>query len=82
MVVDQIHVHHLAIDEAEDDPPVSGYAYAPLATQVASQRMQPVAGSVHVPWFTRRLKRVQHTPDAFDMVGIQAPGVVSFVESP
>ena len=42
------HVHHLALDKAEDSAPVARNAHAPLPTPVALQRMQPVAGQFRV----------------------------------
>lgn len=48
MVVDQVHVHCLAIDKAEDNVPVARNVHAPLPAPVTLQRMQPVAGQLHV----------------------------------
>ena len=66
MVINQVHVHRLAPDKAEDNAPVARNAHAPLPTPVALQRMQPVAGQFHV---LGRLRRRQFRQDATDTAG-------------
>ena len=63
MVIDQVHVHRFALDKAEDNAPVARDAHAPLLAPVALQRMQLVAGQVHV---LGRLRRRQFCQDATD----------------
>ena len=65
MVIDQVHVRCYAVHEAEDDAPVPGYAHAPLVAPVASQRVQPVAGNVHVPRPQRNVQVRQDAPNTW-----------------
>ena len=77
VVVDQVYFHHLAIYEAEDNEPVAEYAHTLLPAPVALQRMQPVAGQVHV---LGRLRR-QLCQDATDTAGQelrQQSGIIPF----
>ena len=63
VVIDQVHVHRHAIHEAEDDTPVPGYAHALLVAPVARQRVQPVAGNIHIPRPQRSVQVRQDTPN-------------------
>ena len=63
MVIDQIYVHRLTLDEAEDNAPVARNAHAPLLTSSAFQPMQPVTGQTHV---VGRLRGCQFRQDATD----------------
>ena len=56
MVVDQVHVHRLAIGEAKDDSPVPRDAHAPLVATIPFEPVQLPAGQVQVPWRTRILQ--------------------------
>ena len=35
MVIDEVYIYRLAILEAEDDPPIAGYAHAPKSSHIA-----------------------------------------------
>ena len=58
MVINQVHVHRLSLDKAEDNAPVSRDAHVPLPA--------PVAGQFHV---LGRLRRRQFRQDATDTAG-------------
>lgn len=81
VVIDEVHVHCLAIFESEYDAPVVRYTNAPLASTVAGQRMQPEAGHVHVDRFPRSFKVVEQASDARRACGVKAAGVATFVQS-
>ena len=63
VVINQVNVYRLAVLEAKDNAPVTGYANTPLPVSSALQRVQPVARQVHV---LSRLRRIQFRQDATD----------------
>ena len=63
VAIDQSHIHRRAIYEAEDYAPVSGNPYAPLSPTVTLQRMQVVAGQVHVCRLHRGVQVRQDAPN-------------------
>ena len=67
MVINQVPVHRLSLDKAEDTTPVARDAHAPLLpAPVVLQRMQPVAGQFHV---VGRLRCRRFRQDATDTAG-------------
>ena len=46
MIVNQIDIEHIAIREAEDNPPISGNADAPEPFQITFEHVQPVSGQI------------------------------------
>ncbi len=69
MVVDQVHVHGLAVLEAEHHAPVAGDANAPLARAAALQGMQPEAGRVGASRMRRLLQPEQDALQSWHQTG-------------
>ena len=82
MVVDQVHVHGLAVLEAEHDAPVARDPDAPLARAVALQGMQPEARRVGAARMRCLLQTEQDTPEPWRESGGQPRGVVALVQRP
>ena len=82
MIVDQVHVHGLAVLEAEHHAPVAGDVDAPLARAVALQGMQPEARRVGAARMRRLLQPEQDAPESWREPGGQTRGVVAFVQCP
>ena len=72
MVINQVHVHRLSLDKAEDNAPVARDAHAPLPAPVALQRMQPVARQFHVLGRLRR-RQFRQDYDGYGGSGVAAP---------
>ena len=81
-MVDQVHVHSLAVLEAEHHAPVAGDADAPLARAVALQGMQPEARCVGAAGMRRLLQTEQDTPEPWRETGGQPRYVVALVQRP
>ena len=80
MIVDQVHVHDLAVLEAEHDALVAGGTNAPLARAVALQGMQPEAGRVGATRMSRLLQPEQDTAESQYETGRQPRGIVPLVQ--
>ena len=78
VVINQVPVHRLSIDKAEDNAPVARDAHAPLPAPVALQRMQSVARQSHVLGRLRRRQFCQDTTDTASQVLRRQPGIVPF----
>ena len=78
VVINQVHVHRLSFDKAEDNTPVARAAHAPLPAPVALQRMQPVAMQSHALGRLRRRPFRQDATDTEGQVLRQPSGIVPF----
>ena len=79
MVVDQVHVHGLAVLEAEHHASIAGYANAPLARAITLQRMQPEARSVGTARMRCLLQAEQDAPKPWHQTAGQPRGIVALV---
>ena len=82
MVVDQVHVHGLAILEAEHHAPVARDADAPLARAVALEGMQPESKRVGAARMRHLLQTEQDTPKPWHETGREPRRVVALVQRP
>ena len=80
MVVDQGHTNRHAVLETEDDTPVSGSPHAPLAPAVAGQRVQTIAGEIHVSRLHGGVQVRQDTTNPWYQRCREATGVPPLVE--
>jgi hypothetical protein len=48
MVIDEIDVTGVSAFETKNHPPIPAYEHRPEALAIATQRMQPEAGSIHI----------------------------------
>ena len=80
VVVDQGHANGYPALEAEDDSPVAGNPHAPVASTIAGQRVQTIAGQIHVSRLCRSIKVRQDTPNPRDERRREAAGLAPPVE--
>ena len=81
MIIDKVNVSHIAAVKSKDYPPVSGHTNGPLPREIPSQRVEPVAGQIHI---ARPTGHIQPGEDAFDPVnefGRDAAAVSLVVQS-
>lgn len=82
MVIQQIDIGRVSALEAEDDPPIGPYRYAPEPRQLALERMQAKARQRHVIGSRRAIQARQHNPDLIDVLGVHPTPVVDLVQAP
>ena len=82
MIVDQVHVHSLAVIEAEHHTPVARDADAPLACAITLEGMQPETGRVGTTRMRRLLQAKQDTTKPWHETGREPRRVVALVQRP
>ena len=80
VVINQIHVHDLAILETKHDTPVAGDAHTPFPGPIPFQGMQSEAGSICATGMRCLLQPEQDSPKPRDQVRGQSRWIVSFVQ--
>jgi len=81
MVIEQIDIGGVALLEAKNDPPVGANGDAPIAGEVASQRVQPPARQIKVARLRRLVETRQHARDLVGVLNIHLAAVVIFIEA-
>ena len=80
VVINQIHVHDLAILETKHDAPVAGDAHTPFPGPIPFQGMQSEAGCICATGMRCLLQPEQDSPNPRDQVRGQSRWIVSFVQ--
>ena len=80
VVINQIHVHDLAILETKHDAPVAGDAHAPLPGPIPLQGVQSEAGCICATRMRCLLQPEQDSPNPRDQARGQSRWIVSFVQ--
>ena len=80
VVVNQIHVHNLAILETKNDAPVAGDAHAPFPGPIPFQGVQSKAGCICATRMRCLLQPEQDSPKPRDQARGQSRWIVSFVQ--
>ena len=80
VVINQIHVHDLAILETKHDAPVAGDAHTPFPGPIPFQGMQSEAGCICATGMRCLLQPEQDSPKPRDQVRGQSRWIVSFVQ--
>src|SRR5271165_2509377 len=78
MVIDKIDIRHVAVFEAENDPPVGAHGDRPKPLQVALEGVQPVGLNIEAGQGGCRVEQGQNLLDLAHMLGIDAPRIVLF----
>src|SRR5208337_31697 len=78
MVIDKIDIRHVAVFEAENDPPVGAHGDRPKPLQVALEGVQPVGLNIEARQGGCGVEQGQNLLDLAHMLGIDAPRIVLF----
>ena len=68
MVVGQIDLVCIAVLKAKDDAPIAGDHHAPVALQVALERMETIARQIEITGGLSLVQMEQHIVDAVELV--------------
>jgi hypothetical protein len=81
VVIDQINIRSVALLEPENDPPVGADGDAPIACEVAFQRVQPPAWQVEMARLCRLIEAGQHARHLVGVLRVYLAAVVVFIQA-
>ena len=81
MVIEQINIGDVALVEAKNDPPVAANGNAPIAHEIASQRVQPPARQIEVVRLRCLVETRQHARDLVGALRVYLAAIVIFIEA-
>jgi hypothetical protein len=81
MVIDQFNVKSVRAFKTKDNPPISAHGDRPEASQVASERVQPVAGQIHRLRGLGRIKAGQNILNPGQQIRPYLARVAAFIQA-
>jgi hypothetical protein len=78
LVIEQIDIRSVALLEPENDPPVGADGDAPIACEVAFERVQPPHRQVEMARFCRLIEPRQHARHLVGVLWVYLAAVVTF----
>ena len=81
MVVDQFNVKGVRAFKTKDNAPIGAYRNRPVALQVASERVQPVAGQIHPLRGRGRIKAGQNILNPGQQIRPYLASIATFIQA-
>jgi hypothetical protein len=81
MVVDQFNVKGIILFKPKNDAPIGPYRYGPQALQIASERMQAIAGKIQSLRCRGRIENRENSFNRIQEVGPYPAAVTAFIET-
>ena len=81
MVIDQFNVNSVRVFKTKDNPPIGAHGDRPKASQIASERVQPVAGKIHRLRGLGRIKAGKNILNPVQQIRPYLARVAAFIEA-